>query len=166
MWAVLKYKSREFNMLIDNFTKILGEEPRFYCPKIKYQKYIKCQLKTCEKFVLENYLICYHSKFNDVSVINKLKYSKGLSYFLNGFQKNQKEIISFINHCKKYENSEGYLRQDFFDYNNFKTGRFISGPFTNMIFEVISNQSTKLKILIGGLTTTINKKSNYFYRTV
>jgi len=35
-----------------------------------------------------------------------------------------------------------------------------------MIFEIISNQSTKLKILINGLTTTISKKSNYFYRPV
>ena len=166
MWAVVKYKSKEFNILKDNFTKILGEEPKFYCPKIKYQKYIKQKLKTCEKFILENYLICYHPKFNDASVLNKLKYCKGLSYFLNGFQKSQKEIIFFINHCKKYENSDGYLKQDFFNYGNFKKCKFISGPFINMIFEIISNQSTKLKILINGLTTVIDKKSNYFYRPV
>jgi len=166
MWAVIKYKSKEFNILKNNFTKILGETPKFYCPKIKYQKYIRRQLKTCEKLILENYIICYHPKFSDSSAINKLKYSKGLSYFLNGFQKNQKEIIWFINHCKKYENAEGYLKQDFFNYDNFKKCKFLSGPFTNMIFEIISNQSKKLKISIGGLTTIIDKKSNYFYRPV
>ena len=64
-------------------------------------------------------MICYHPKFNDDSIINKLKYCKGLSYFLNGFQKNQKEIIQFINHCKKHETTEGYIKQDFFDYNNY-----------------------------------------------
>lgn len=166
MWAVIKYKSKELNSLKNNFSKVLGESPKFYCPKIKYKKYIKKQLKTCEKFILENYLICYHPKFNDDSIINKLKYCKGLSYFLNGFQKNQKEIIQFINHCKKHETTEGYIKQDFFDYNNLKKAKFISGPFANMIFEIISNQRTKLRILINGMTTTINKKSNYFYRPV
>ena len=166
MWAVIKYKNKELNLLKKNFTKVLGEAPQYYCPKIQYKKYIKRQLRTCEKLILENYLICYHPKFNDVGVINKLKYSKGLSYFLNGYQKNQKDIIQFIKHCKKYENSEGYINQDFFEYTNLKKARFISGPFANMIFEIISNQSTKLKILINGLTTTISKKSNYFYRPV
>ena len=136
MWAVIKYKSKEFNSLKNNFTKVLGETPKFYSPKIRYQKYIKKHLKNCEKFILENYLICYHPKFSDNSVINQLKYCKGLSYFLKGFQKNQKEIIQFIEHCKKYETSEGYLKQDFFDYNNLKKARFISGPFANMIFVI------------------------------
>ena len=166
MWAVAKYKSRELSLLKENFTKILGESPQFYCPKIKYEKYIRYKLRSYEKFILENYLICYHPKFNDTNIINKLKYAKGLSYFLKGFNKSQKEIIEFINHCKKYEGTDGYLKQDFFEYNNFKKGRFTSGPFTNMVFEIISNQSKKLKILIGGLTTTINKKSGYFFRPV
>ena len=166
MWAVVKYKSHELNILKDDFTKILGELPKFYCPKIKYQKYIKQKLKTCEKFILENYLICYHPKFSDISVINQLKYCKGLCYFLNGFQKNQKDIIQFINHCNKHESSDGYLKQDFFEFNNFKRAKFISGPFTNMIFEIISNQKTELKILIDGLRTTISKKSNYLYRPI
>ena len=165
MWTVIKYKNNELNLLKENFTKILGD-PRFYCPKIKYQRYIKQKLRTYEKFVLENYLICYHPKFEDINIINKLKYTKGLIYFLNGFQKNQKEIVSFINHCKKNENADGYLKQDFFNFESFKKAKFISGPLTNIIFEIISSNSTKLKILIGGLTTTINKKSNYLYRPV
>ena len=166
MWTVIKYKSKEFNILKDNFAKILGEMPIFYRPKIKYQKYVKQKLITCEKSVLENYIICYHKKFCDISTINQLKYSKGLCYFLSGFEKNQKDILQFINHCKKHESSEGYLQQDFFEYHNFKRAKFISGPFTNMIFEIISNQRSELKILIDGLTTTINKKSNYLYRPV
>ena len=45
----------------------------------------------------------------------------------NGFQRNQKEIIQFVNHCKDHENSDGYLRQDFFEFNNFSTKRTFIG---------------------------------------
>ena len=166
MWTVIKYKINEFKILKENFKKVLGKSPIFYNPKIKYQKYINNKLKTFDKLILENYLLCYHPNFERESIINILKFSKGLEYFLPGFHQNQKEIINFINHCKKYENADGYLKQDFFNYDNFKKCKFISGPFINMIFEIISNQSTKLKILINGLTTVIDKKSNYFYRPV
>ena len=70
-------------------------------------------------------------------------------------------FIYFINIAQAQE-----YPQDFFEYHNFKRARFISGPFTNMIFEIISNQRSELKILIDGLMTTINKKSNYLYRPV
>jgi len=166
MWIVAKYKSKELKVLKENFTKILGGAPEFYNPKIKYQKYIKEKLKTFEKFILENYLICYHPKFKDAKTINSLKYTKGLNYFLTGSYENQKEIIQFVNHCKKNENLDGYLNQSFFENYKMKKARFISGPFTNMIFEIISNQKTKLKILIGDMTTTISKKSGYLYRPV
>ena len=166
MWIVAKYKNKELKTLKKNFIKVLGEPLEFYIPKIKYQKYFKQKLKTFEKFVLENYLICNHKKFEDVNTINQLKYCKGLTYFLDGSHKNQKEIIQFINHCKKHENSDGYLSQGFFEFTNFKKAKFISGPFTNMVFEIISRQKTKLKILIGGVTTSIAKKSNYLYRPI
>ena len=53
MWAIVKYKSKEFNILKKDFAKNLGEMPKFYSPKIKYQKYVKQKLVTCEKSVLE-----------------------------------------------------------------------------------------------------------------
>ena len=166
MWVIAKYNSKQFNLLKDNFRKVLGKTIHFYHPKIKYQKFIKQKLKTYEKYILGNYLICYDEKFNDNKVINQLKHSKGLSYFLNGFKNNQKEIINFVNYCKKNESSDGCLNQDFFENKNFTKARFISGPFTNMVFEIISKQKKDLKILIGGMITTINKKSNYLYRPI
>ena len=166
MWIVVKYKLKELKILKKNLTNTFGDEIDFYIPKIKYQKYVQNRLKTFEKFVLENYMICYHPKFSDNNIINRLKYCKGLSYFLNGFQRNQKEIIQFVNHCKEHENSDGYLRQDFFEFNNFKKAIFISGPFANLIFEIIEKQKNKLKILIGGLVTTISDNNNYFYRPI
>ena len=60
MWTIIKYKSKEIHSLKSNFYKTLGESPTYYSPKIQYKKYIKKQLKTCEKLILENYLICYH----------------------------------------------------------------------------------------------------------
>ena len=148
------------------FTEFLGESPNFYIPKIKYQKIIGKKLKTFEKFVLEGYLICYHSKFNDSKTLFKLRHTKGLSYFLEGFKENQKEISLFVELCKKNEDKNGYLSQSFFENSNSKKGKFISGPFTNMVFDIISRQKNKLKILIGNIKTTIYTNSGNLYRPI
>ena len=65
MWIVAKYNINELKIMKDNFIKVLGETVEFYNPKIKYQKYIKKNLKTFEKYILEGYIICKHSKFKD-----------------------------------------------------------------------------------------------------
>ena len=44
--------------------------------------------------------------------------------------------------------------------------KFVSGPFTSLIFEVLSKQSDKIEILIGKYKTTISKKSNFLYRPI
>ena len=115
MWAIIKYKTNEFSVLKDSFKRILGDTPIFYKPKIKYEKYQNNKLKVYEKNVLENYLICKHNKFNDNRIIALLKNSRGLSYFLNGFQLNQKDIVKFVKYCKFHENKNGFLSQSFFD---------------------------------------------------
>lgn len=166
MWIVAKYKSKEFNLLKETFTEFLGESPSFYIPKIKYQKIIGKKFMMLEKLVLEGYLICYHSKFKDSKTLLKLKYTRGLSYFLDGLKQNQKEISYFVDRCKKFEDKEGYLSQDFFDDINIKRGKFISSPFTNLVFDIISRQGNKLRILIGNLKTTIYKNSSNLYRPI
>jgi len=166
MWIVAKYRSKELNNLKKNLVKTVGDRIDFYIPKIKCHKYVNNKLKTLEKLILGNYLIFYHNKFCDDSVLVKLKYIKGLEYVLKNFKHNQNEIKSFIDHCKSFEDENGYLTQDFFEDFSMKKGKFISGPFTNMVFSIISNQKTKIKILIGNITTTISKKSGYLYRAV
>ena len=47
-----------------------------------------------------------------------------------------------------------------------RKGIFLNGPFANMLFNVIENNQAKLKVLIGSITTTITKNSNYLYRPV
>ena len=166
MWLVVKYKNNELQILKNSLVKKLGEKPIFFIPKIKYQKYYKNKLKTYEKNILENYLLCYHHKFSSPSLISNLKYIKGLQYFLKNFTYNQREIVQFISYCKKYQDTNGYLNQDFFNFQKIKQGKFLSGPFTNLMFEVIENQKEKLKVLIGNITTIISKKTYYLYRSV
>ena len=89
-----------------------------------------------------------------------------LQYILKNYRYNQNEIKSFINYCKKFEDKNGYLTQDFFNNFCFKEGKFINGPFTNVVFSLISEQKAKLKILIGNIKTTISKKSGYLYNPI
>ena len=159
MWIVAKYKTKEFEILKESFFKILGEMPEFYNPKIRYERYIKNKLKVFEKNILENYLICKHDKFSDRALINVLKNSRGLTYFLSGYEFNQKELDKFIKFCKSHEDKNGFLKQDFFATKKNKA-KFISGPFTQMIFDILEDRGKKLKILINNLNITIHKNSS------
>ena len=65
MWIVIKYKSKNLNILKSNMIKKISVIPTYYCPKIKIHKYINNRLKEFEKILLEGYLLCYHKKFED-----------------------------------------------------------------------------------------------------
>ena len=41
-----------------------------------------------------DYLFCFNAKFSNPQIINSLKYSRGLKYFLEGFVQSQNEIQS------------------------------------------------------------------------
>ena len=166
MWTVLKYKKQEFNFLKKDFRKTLGDLPLIFKPKIKYEKFIRNKLHLLEKDILDDYLICYHKKFQDANMLAILKNLRGLKYFLSDSKINQKEIISFIEYCKKNQDSKGYIKQTFFDFSTAKKGIFLSGPFTNMFFSVIDKHRDRLKVLIGNMTATITNNSNYLYRPI
>ena len=163
MWVVLKYKKKEFNFLKNDFTQKLGELPIIFRPKIRYQKLIRNKMKFFEKDILDDYLICFHKKFSNAKILEILKNSRGLKYFLIDSQTNQKEIVHFINHCKNNQGPDGYIQQSFFNFSNITKGIFLNGPFANIVFNVIENQKNKLKILIGNATTIIKKNSEYLY---
>ena len=163
MWIVLKYRKSEFSFLSQDFRKILGDVPLIFRPKFKYQKLVRNKLHFLEKDVLDDYLICYHEKFQNSKTLTVLKNVRGLKYLLANAKTNQKEIVNFINYCKKNLDENGYIKQSFFEFSNMSKGKFLSGPFTNMIFSVIENQKHRLKILVGKVTTTITKNSNYLY---
>ena len=159
MWVVLKYKPKEFEILKDSFFKILGEMPEFYNPKYKYERYINNKLKTFEKSILNNYLICKHNKFKDPKIVNILKNSRGLIYFLSGCEFNQKKLEEFIKFCRLNEDESGFLTQSFFKIIEKTKAKFISGPFTQMIFDIIEDRGGKLKVLLNNVNMTISKSS-------
>ena len=106
----------------------------------------------------------YDKKLQDKEILAKLKFIKGLKNILSGFLFYQKEIVKFINRCKELENDSGYITQNFFDIQEDSKYQFMSGPFVNKIFQIINIQHNKIKILIGDLKTTINKKEFLFNR--
>ena len=97
MWIVLKYKKKEFDFLKKDLRKSLGNLPQIVCPKFKYKKLVKNKLLLLEKNILDDYLICYHEKFQNVNTLTTLKNLRGLKYFLINSKINQREIINFIN---------------------------------------------------------------------
>ena len=56
--------------------------------------------------------------------------------------------------------------QSFFMTMITKKVQFLSGPFTNMLFDVIEKQKHQLKILVGNFVTTVPNNKNYLYRSV
>ena len=115
MWTIIKYKSQELQTAKKNLILKFEDKPIFYLPKIKYQKIINKKVKSFEKNILENYMICFHKNFSDANFITRLKNLRGISYFLSGYQNNQNDILNFVNNCKNYEDKDGFLNSKFFD---------------------------------------------------
>jgi len=167
MWIVAKIKNNQADIfkknLKDKFQDTSFYEPKIQLKKLNHNKYIKY-----EKSVMEDYIFCFNRKFSEEHMLKCIMYIKGLKYFLNGYKTNQKEISKFIFHCKINESETGYLKSSFFKsllaIND--KAKFVSGPFTNMFFEVIKKKNNKLKVLVGNIVTTINDNSNYIYHTV
>tara|TARA_B100001996_G_scaffold206653_1_gene158405 strand:- start:1044 stop:1541 length:498 start_codon:yes stop_codon:yes gene_type:complete len=164
MWIVIKFDKKNFNNLKRDFREKLGEGLRFYFPRFLVQKYKKNKLINKECSLLGDYLFCYHKNFNNPTVLNNIKFSRGLKYFLKNFIKSQNEISNFIDECKSMENKNGYLSQNFLSIEKDRKYRFISGPFTNTIFKIINLQKEKINILLGNVKTVINKK-DYLFET-
>lgn len=166
MWLVAKIKTKDINLFKKNLVEKFGKETKFYAPKVLFSHSLKNKLKQFDKLVLENYIFCYHEKFNNSYIINTLQYTKGLQYFLNGYLESQKEIEKFIFYCKSFENKNGYLKPLFFKKVLKDKGQFTTGPFSNLMFEIIEKQKNKLKILVGNFVTTVSDNKNYLYRSV
>ena len=88
-----------------------------------------------------------------------------MKYILNGHKGFQFEISEFIKKCKSAESEEGYLQRNFYEMDIKKSYKFISGPFTNKIFNIIEIQQNKIDILIGNLKTSI-KKQNFLFNPI
>tara|TARA_E500000178_G_scaffold356658_1_gene436738 strand:+ start:3592 stop:4092 length:501 start_codon:yes stop_codon:yes gene_type:complete len=166
MWQIIKHKSSEQQVLINNLKKKIDTNINFYIPKIRYKKFYKNKFIEIEKKIFPEYLFCFNEKFSLKSKINELRYTKGLQYFLDGGFSNQMQIQGFIDYCKSKENSDGYLKPEFFNAFLNKKGKFISGPFINKIFEFIEKQGDKYKVSIDGMYLTIKKNSETYFNYI
>lgn len=158
MWAIIKFDKKNINFLIKNFNHKLGSKVQFYKPKMIIQKLYNNKVVSKEIDLLGDYMFCFHEKIGHKSIINLLKYTKGLKYFLEGFKESQKEIISFIKKSKSAENKKGYLSREFYELCLYKSYKINSGPFSNVIFKIVELQSNKIETFLGNLKTSIRRK--------
>lgn len=158
MWTVLKIDKKKINLFKEDFKKKLDENFIIYSPKIIIQNFKNNKLVDKEIDLLGSYLFCFHKEFTNPITLNKLKFIRGVKYFLNGFSQSQNEISDFINKCKHSENQKGYISTSFLNLKTNNSYKFVSGPFTNKIFKIINLQKNKIDILMGNIRTTINKK--------
>ena len=163
MWVVAKINRKKTNLFIQELKDKCGDDLVLYRPSIQYEKIRKNKLEKSIKPLLEDYFFCFSNKFDDINFTNTLSYIKGLNYFLTGYKNNQNEIKRFIENCKLYQNAKGLITKEFF-YNLISSkGKFVSGPFTNMMFNIIEKKKFSLKVLIGNYKVSLSKKdSNLF----
>jgi hypothetical protein len=168
MWIIIKYDKKNFYNLQKDLIDKIGEKPIIFSPKIKLQYIKRNKVLNKVKFILNDYLFCYHKKFEDSNFLQILKYVKGLKDLIPNFKETQNEITNFIQRCKKNEDKSGFLTSNFFnflsEYQN-KKYKFQSGPFTSLIFKIIETQKDKLFISIGNYKTTV-KNNKFLFETV
>ena len=157
MWVIIKFDKKKLSFLKKGLKEKLGSNFTIYSPKIFIEKYINNKRIYKEFNLLGDYLFCFHKDFNNQNVVNNLKFTKGLKNLLDGYFQSQDEINKFIKKCKDSESSKGYLTQNFFELNINSKYQFITGPFTEMIFQIIKLQKNKINILLGDIKTTIKK---------
>ena len=71
-------------------------------------------------------------------------------------------ISHFISKCKENEDENGFIKSTFFDFKKNIKYQFISGPFTNMIFNIIQENKLSIKAIIGNYAATVSKDQNLF----
>ena len=162
MWAVLKFKKKEFYVLKNNLKEKLGDNFLIYRPKLLIQNYKKNVLIDKHIDIMGEYLFLFHKDLGDEKIIHDLNFTKGLKYILQNFSYSQVEIKNFLNKCKESEDENGLITQSLFDLNICKSYKFNTGPFTNEIFKIINLQKNKINILLNNIKTTIDKRSFLF----
>ena len=164
MGIVAKIKKNNIEIFKKELSKkFIKEKIIFYEPKFIYNFYSKGNKFEKQKSLLENYIFCNHEIFKKFNIAN-LNYTKGLHFFLNGCESSQKSIINFIKICKVHEDDKGFIQNSFFKDVLGAKGKFISGPFKNLIFDLIKKNNNSLKISIGGFLFTVSDKVKYIYR--
>lgn len=162
MWAVIKFDKKKIHFLKEDLKYKLGSDYIIYRPKSIIQIYKNNKLINKDVYLLNDYLFCFHKKFKKENILIELKFLRGLKYFINGFKEYQSDLKNFINKCKKLENENGYITDNLFELNVNTNYKFLSGPFVEEIFNIVSIKKNNLNILLGQIKTKINKKDFLF----
>ena len=64
--------------------------------------------------------------------------------------------------CSELEDKNGFISKDLFELEINKNYKFSSGPFTDKIFKLIDLIKNIIKISMGNLSTSINRKKYLF----
>ena len=166
MWVIAKFNKGEEEVFKKNLKASLGEDTKFYSPCFISNTASKKSKKFFIKKLLSSYIFCYNDKFSNIKIINSSKFTKGLSYFLQGYQLHQSQIQNFLNICKEHEDGGGYLRPTIFKSIIKDRGKFISGPFKNILFNILGKHKNKLEILLGDINVKISDRGTNFYQPV
>tara|TARA_B100000953_G_C17878592_1_gene377235 strand:- start:67 stop:564 length:498 start_codon:yes stop_codon:yes gene_type:complete len=149
MWTIVKFKKKELNTFLKDLQSKLIGNIKYYLPKeIKTIKKNKSFVNKTS-YLLEDYIFVYHKNFSNPKILSYLKNSKGLIYFLNDYIYSQKSINDFIVHCKKHEDQKGFISKSLSELINKKYYKFKSGPFENMIFQLLEKREKDLRVRVG-----------------
>jgi hypothetical protein len=162
MWIIIKFKPNQFQTLKQEFKKKLEIEPSFFFPKLKFQKIKKNKLVTYIKPLLGDYVFCFHPSFTNENILRNVNYLKGIKSFFYGLKNYQKDVLNFINRCKKCEDENGFIKQTFFNFVSVEKIRFLSGPFTNVIFKILKRQKENMKVSDGNVNITFSTERYLF----
>ena len=162
MWIIIKFKPNQFNTLKQEFKKKLKIEPKFFSPQLKHEKIKRNKLIPHTSLLLGDYFFCFHPQFNDENFLQNINYLKGLKFFLKGFKNYQKDILSFINRCKKHEDKNGFIKQTFFNLISIKKIKFLSGPFTNIIFQIVKRKKEIMEVSDGKINISFSTERYLF----
>ncbi len=165
MWSVIKIDRKKINFFKDEIKKKLGEDCEFYIPKLHIEGIKNNKKVNKQIYLLGDYIFCFNNNFKNEKILQHLKNTKGLKYFLNGFISAQEEILQFIKKCKSLENKEGFIKQNIFSIYENKNYKFLSGPLAGTLLKVLEFNKNKISVLVENVKVQINRK-NYLFEPV
>ena len=157
MWVVAKIKTNHEKIFFNELKILTNNNFKFYYPKIKILEHSR---KFKFKNILGNYVFCYSKNFKIKNFQLNSKFLKGLQHFIFGSEKDSFEIENFVNFCKKNENEDGLIANNFFfKLINEKT-KIISGPLKNIFLDIKKIYKNKIFARSGNYKIIITKNSN------
>ena len=156
MWIIAKYKKRELSIFKRELLRNSSSKVKYYHPKISIKN------KPFSKYILGDYIFCYSKTFLDKNLIEHLKSTKGLKYFLLESLNNQSQIYKFINFCQTNEDKDGYLKNSCFNVSLEKKYKFLSGPVKDLIFNFISKNKKNFEIKLDNKKIFV-KNNNFSF---